>query len=111
MDTLVEISHVEVPEKIEIQEEVQEFLEKFQERWEISEFKLDVDTHSPKGRKKYSMHAKVIASDILFTAKASSWDIPSTLNILFEKLERMIGKKLKRKKIKKGAVYYNELSF
>jgi len=109
MEALVEISHAEVPEKSEIEEEVKEFLGKFQERWKISEFKLDVDIHDAKGRKKYSMHAKVIASDILFTAKTSSWGIPSTLKILFEKLEKMIGKELKRKKIKKGAVYYNEV--
>jgi len=109
MKASVEISHAEVPEKSEIEEEVQEFLGKFEERWKISEFKLDVDIHDAKGRKKYSIHAKVIASDILFTVKANSWGIPSTLKILFEKLEKMIGKKLKRMKIKKGAIYYNEV--
>lgn len=109
-NVLVEISHAEKPEELEIKEEIQKFLEKFQERWKVSKFKLDVDTHSPKGRKKYSMHSRVIASDILFTAKASGWDIPSTLNLLLEKLEKMIGKKLKRKKIKKGAIHYTELS-
>jgi len=100
---LIEISRVEIPEKREIEEEIQKFLDRFQERWKISEFKLDVDTYSPKGRKKYSMHAKVTASDMLFVAKASGWNVPSTLAMLLERLEKMIGKKLKRKKIKKGS--------
>jgi ribosome-associated translation inhibitor RaiA len=94
----VEISNIGIPEKLEIEEEVKKFLEKFQKRWEISELKIDVDVHSPKGRKKYSMHAKALASDILFTAKASSWDVPSTLKLLFERLSKKIGKELKRKK-------------
>ena len=83
------------------QEEVQKFLEKFKERWKISEFKLDVDTYSPEGRKKNSMHTRVTASDKLFVAKASGWDIPSTLRILFEKLSKEIGKKLKKERIEK----------
>ncbi|MEM5794100.1 MAG: hypothetical protein QXS48_02405 [Candidatus Aenigmatarchaeota archaeon] len=97
----VEISHAILPEKLEIQEEVKKFLEKFEERWKISSFKLDVRTYSPGGRKKYSFHAKVVASDKVFIAKASSWDIPSTLSILLKKLEREIGKKLKKERLKK----------
>jgi ribosome-associated translation inhibitor RaiA len=95
-ETIAEISHANFPEKLEIQEEVQKFLNKFQVMWKISKFKLHIDTYSAKGRKKYSMHAKVIASDILFNAKASSWNIPSTLDILFERLSKMIGKELKK---------------
>jgi ribosome-associated translation inhibitor RaiA len=97
----VEISHADLPEKLEIQEGIQKFLEKFEERWKISSFKLTVRTYSPGGRKKYSFHAKVIASSKNFTAKASSWDVPSTLNSLLKKLEREIGKKLKRERQEK----------
>jgi len=99
--TIVEISHADLPEKLEIQEGIQNFLEKFKERWKISKFKLDVGIYSPKERKKYSMHAKVIASDKLFLAKASGWDIPSTLSMLFEKLGKEIGKKLKKDRIER----------
>ncbi|MEM7826349.1 MAG: hypothetical protein QW451_01825 [Candidatus Aenigmatarchaeota archaeon] len=98
---IVEISNIGLPEKLEIQEEVEKFLQKFGKRWNISKFKIDVDVHSPEGRKKYSMHAKVVASDFLFTAKAVGWDVPSTLDDLFEKLGRKIGKSLKRKKKEK----------
>jgi ribosome-associated translation inhibitor RaiA len=97
----VEISHAEIPEKFEIEEEVKRFLEKFEERWKIASFKLDVDTYSPGGRKKYSMHARVKASDVLFVAKASGWDIPSTVKLLFERLGKKIGKSLKKKKREK----------
>ncbi|MEM5853081.1 MAG: HPF/RaiA family ribosome-associated protein [Candidatus Aenigmatarchaeota archaeon] len=96
----VEISHAEVPEKFEIEEEVKKFLEKFGKRWKITRFKLDVDVHSPAGRKKYSMHAKVFASDKIFFANASGWDIPTTLDLLFERLSKRIGKNLKRIKEK-----------
>lgn len=98
--TQVEISNVEMPEKLEIEEEVQKFLEKFGERWNITKFKINVDVHSPAGRKKYSMHAKVIAEDKLFIARASSWDVPTTLDLLFERLSKRIGKSLKRMKEK-----------
>lgn len=98
---IVEISHVKLPEKLEIQEEIQKFLDKFQERWKITNLKVYVDIHSEKGRKKYSIHAKIIASDNLFNVKASSWDIPSTMSILFEKLSKTIGKKLKKKRLQK----------
>ena len=98
----IEISHAHLPEKLEIQEEIQKFLEKFRERWKISSFKLDVKTYSPEGRKKYSMHAKVVASDVLFTAKASGWDIPSALSLLLEKLEKMISKKIEKMKPKRS---------
>lgn len=94
----VEISNAELPEKFEIQEELQKFLDKFQERWKITSFKVYVDTHSEKGRKKYSMHVKVVASDRLFVVKAYGWDIPSTLSKLFEKLSKIIGKELKKKR-------------
>jgi hypothetical protein len=97
----VEISHAEIPEKLEIEEEVGKFLEKYEKIWGITSFKLDVDTYSPGGRKKYSMHARVKASDILFTAKAFGWDVPSTLKLLFERLGKKIGKSLKRKKEEK----------
>jgi ribosome-associated translation inhibitor RaiA len=97
----VEISRAEIPEKLEIEEEVRKFLEKFKERWDITSFRLDVDTYSPGGRKKYSMHAKVKTSDVLFIVKASGWDVPSTLKLLFERLEKKIGKKLKKKKEEK----------
>lgn len=100
-ESVVEISHAEIPEKLEIEEEVRKFLEKFEKRWEIKKFKIDVDVHSPAGRKKYSMHAHVIASDRLFLAHASGWDVPSTLDMLFERLEKKIGKTLKRLKTKK----------
>lgn len=103
METQVEISNVELPEKLEIQEEVQKFLEKFSERWKISKFKLDVDVHSPEGRKKYSFHAKVIASDKVFTIKAVGWDVPSTMKDLLDKLGRKIGKSLKKEKKEKIA--------
>ncbi len=97
----VEISHAEMPEKLEIQEGIQKFLEKYEERWKISSFRLTVKVYSREGRKKYSFHAKVTASSQNFIAKASSWDVPSTLNSLFEKLEREIGKKLKRNRQEK----------
>ncbi|MEM7825442.1 MAG: HPF/RaiA family ribosome-associated protein [Candidatus Aenigmatarchaeota archaeon] len=97
----VEISHTIFPEKLEIQEEIKKFLEKFEGRWKISSFRVVVKTYSQKGRKKYSFHAKVIASDKIFIAKASSWDIPSTISILLKKLEREIGKKLKRERQEK----------
>ncbi len=96
-----EISHAVLPEKLEIQEEVKKFLEKFEERWKISSFRLVVKLYSPGGRKKYSLHAKVIASDKTFIARASSWDIPSTISILLKKLEREIGKELKKERLEK----------
>jgi len=34
-------------------------------------------------------------------AESSSWDVPSTLNSLLKKLEREIGKKLKRERQEK----------
>ncbi|MCS7106422.1 MAG: hypothetical protein NZ942_03835 [Candidatus Aenigmarchaeota archaeon] len=97
----IEISHAILPEKLEIKEEVEKFLEKFEKRWKISSLKIDVRTYSREGRKKYSFHAKIVASDKIFIAKASSWDITSTLSILFKKLEREIGKKLKKERLKK----------
>lgn len=102
--TVVEISHVKIPEKLEIQEEIQKFLNKFQTRWNISKFKLDVDTHSPGGRLKYSMHARVIASETMFNIKASGWDIPSTLDILFKKMGKTIGKELKKERTRKISI-------
>lgn len=99
--TVVEISHAKVPEKLEIQENIQKFLDKFQDRWNISKFKLDVDTHSPGGRLKYSMHARVIASETIFNFKAIGWDIPSTLSSLFEKIGKTIGKELKKERTEK----------
>ncbi|MEM5829589.1 MAG: hypothetical protein QW040_02725 [Candidatus Aenigmatarchaeota archaeon] len=97
----VEISHAPIPEKFEIEEEVSKFLKKFEKIWKITSLKLDVDVHSPAGRKKYSFHAKVKASDKIFVAKAYGWDIPSALKLLFERLGKKIGKSLKKEK-KKG---------
>jgi ribosome-associated translation inhibitor RaiA len=97
-DARIEISNIGIPERLEIEEDVKKFLDKFQKRWKISKLKIDVDVHSPGGRLKYSMHAKAIASDILFISDASGWDVPSTLKLLFEKLSKKIGKELKRKK-------------
>ena len=98
-EAVVEISNASFPEKLEIQEEVKKFLDKFQKIWGISRLKIHVDTYSPKGRKKYSMHAQAIASDILFNVESSDWDVPSTLNLLFERLSKRIGKELKKKEI------------
>lgn len=98
---VIEISHAILPEKLEIQEEVKKFLEKFEERWKISSFKIVVKVYSPKGRKKYSFHARVVASSKVFLAEASSWDVPSTLSILLKKLEKEIGKKLKKERQEK----------
>ncbi|MEM5879401.1 MAG: HPF/RaiA family ribosome-associated protein [Candidatus Aenigmatarchaeota archaeon] len=97
----VEISHAPIPEKFEIEEEVGKFLEKFEKIWNIQNFRLDVDVHSPEGRKKYSFHAKVKASDEIFVVQASGWDVPSALNLLFDRLGKKIGKILKKKKEEK----------
>ncbi|MEM5772644.1 MAG: hypothetical protein QXL86_00210 [Candidatus Aenigmatarchaeota archaeon] len=97
----VEISHAPIPEKFEIEEEVGKFLEKNEKIWNITSFKLDVDVHSPEGRKKYSLHAQVKASDEIFVAQASGWDVPSALKLLFERLGKKIGKSLKKKKEEK----------
>ena len=98
---LVEISNIDMPEKLEIQEGIKKFLEKYQDRWEISSFRIHVDTYGQEGRKKYSFHAKVTASGELFMAKAVSWDIGSTLSTLFEKLGKEIGKNLKKERMEK----------
>jgi ribosome-associated translation inhibitor RaiA len=109
-ETLIEISHAPIPEKLEIQEEIKKFLDKFQDRWKISRIRLNVDVHSPGGRLKYSIHAKMIASDILFNVRASGWDVPSTLNILFEKLSKMVGKELKKRRMEKISISRKILS-
>ncbi|MEM5766551.1 MAG: hypothetical protein QW423_02885 [Candidatus Aenigmatarchaeota archaeon] len=97
----VEISHAPIPEKFEIEEEVDKFLKKFERIWDIKSFKLNVDVYSPAGRKKYSIHAKVRASGKIFVLKASGWDVPSTIKLLFERIGKKIGKSLKKEKEKK----------
>jgi len=94
----VEISHIGVPERMELEQNVQKFLEKFEKRWKIASIKIDVDVQKKDGRRKYSMHAKIIASDEVFFAKDSGWDIPSTVGLLFERLSKEIGKKLKKER-------------
>lgn len=98
---LVEISHADMPEKMEIEEGVRKFLGKFEKRWKITKFKLDVDSYAKDGRKKYSMHAHVIAEDRTYIAKVHSWDMPSTLGELFEKLGKEIGKEQKKERQQK----------
>ncbi len=95
---IVEISHADMPERMEIEDAVQKFLQKFGQRWKIAKFKLDVDAYAKDGRKKYSMHAHVIAADKTYIAKSHNWDIPSTLSELFEKLGKEIGKEQKKER-------------
>lgn len=102
---IIDISHADMPEKLEIQEGVQKWLKKFMERWKISSFRVYVKTYGQGNRKKYSIHAKVTASSELFMAEAVSWDIPSTLSMLFEKLGKEIGKKLKEEREVKISTY------
>lgn len=95
---IVEISNAPIPEKFEIEEEVNKFLKKFEKIWDITSFKLDVDVYSPAGRKKYSLHAKVKARDKIFIAQASGWDVPSVIKLLLDRLGRKIGKSLKKER-------------
>lgn len=88
--TVVQVSHYSnIAEKMEIEEEVQKFLEYLWRRFEdVSYFYIYMDKHKEKGRSKYSLRARIMTSKGLIIAKSFDWSLINSLKKLFKLIKR-----------------------